>query len=58
MSTYVNFPDGNQWLTTRGVFYRPDIEKLIECYVDAKFSGGWAQLDADNAEMACQIWNM
>ena len=29
--------------------YKPDIEKFIECYVDANFSGGWDQLDTDNA---------
>ena len=26
------------------------IEKGIDCYVYAKFSGGWAQADVDNAE--------
>ena len=48
-STYVDLPDGNIRLTIRGVFYRSDIEKFIKCYVDANFSGGWAQEDADNA---------
>ena len=48
--TYVDLTDINQQSTTRGVVYRPDIEKLIECYVDANFSSGWAQIDADNAE--------
>ena len=42
--------DGNQRLSTRGVVYKPDKEKGIKCYVDAEFSGGWAQADADNAE--------
>ena len=49
-STYVDSPDGNLWLTTRGVVYRTNIEKGIECYVDANFSGGWSQADADNEE--------
>ena len=48
-------PDGNIWLTTRGVVYNPDIEKDIECSVDVDFSGVWDQADADNAEnvMSC-----
>ena len=49
-STYVDLPDRNRRLTTRGVSYRPDKEKFIECYIDAGFSDGWAQSDADNAE--------
>ena len=43
-------PDINQRLTTRGVVYKPNIEKIIECYVDAKFSSGWYQSYADNEE--------
>ena len=50
MSTYVDLPDGNWRLTTCGVVYRPNIEKGIECYIDANFAGGWDQADADNAE--------
>ena len=49
-STYVDLPDENWRLTTRGIVYRPDIEKGIECYVDAEFYCGWAQADADNTE--------
>ena len=37
-------------LYTRGVFYKTNKEKVVECYVDADFVGGWAQLDAENAE--------
>ena len=37
-------------LTTCGVVYIHDKEKGIECYVDADFSNGWTQEDADNAE--------
>ena len=33
-----------------GVIFRPDIEKFGNCYVDAGFSGGQAQSDADNVE--------
>ena len=50
MSTYVYLPDGYWRSTTCGVVYNPDIEKVIECYVDAKFAGVWDQKDADNAE--------
>ena len=50
-STYVDLPDRNRRLTTRGVSYRPDIEKFIECYIGADFFDGWAQSDADNAEI-------
>ena len=28
----------------------PNIDKGIKCYVDAKFPGGWAQANTDNAE--------
>ena len=49
-STYVDLPNENQWVTKRGVVYRPDIEKGIECYVHSNFSGGWDQADANNAE--------
>ena len=50
MSTYVNLQDINRRLTTCSVVYKTNKEKVIECYVDAKFAGGWAQSDADNAE--------
>ena len=50
MSTYVDLPDGNWWLTICDVVYRTDIEKVTECCADADLSGGWAQVDADNAE--------
>ena len=49
-STHVDLPDDNLRLTTHGLVYRFDTEKGIECYVDAKFSGGWSQEDADNTE--------
>ena len=35
---------------TRGIVYKPDKSKGIECYVDANFAGGWSQADAENAE--------
>ena len=54
-STYVDSPDVNRRLTTRGVFYKTDIEKVIKCYVDAEFSGGWAQAGADHDKMACCV---
>ena len=34
----------------RGVVYKPDPERGIECYVDVDFAGSWAKADADNAE--------
>ena len=50
MSTYVDSPDGNIRLITRGVVYHPNIEKFIECYIDDVFYSGWYQADSDNAE--------
>ena len=49
-SKYVDLQDRNRQLTKRGVFYRPDIEKNIECYVDSEFYGGWSQVDANNVK--------
>ena len=34
----------------RGIIYRPDKSKGLECYVDADFAGGWTQADSDNTE--------
>jgi len=34
----------------RGIIYKPDKSKCLECYVDADFAGGWSQADAKNAE--------
>ena len=53
--TYTILPDGNIWLSTHSIVYRPSKEKYIEFYVDADFAGGWSQVDADNAEnsMSC-----
>jgi hypothetical protein len=34
----------------RGIIYKPDKSKGLECYVDADFAGGWSQADADNAD--------
>ena len=49
-STYVDFLERNRRLTTRGLSYKPDIEKFVGCYVGADFSGGWAQADSYDAE--------
>ena len=35
---------------TRGIIYRPDPSRGLECFVDADFAGGWSQADSDNAE--------
>ena len=37
-SIYVDLPNRNQQLTTRGAVYRNNIEKGIECYLDANFA--------------------
>jgi hypothetical protein len=34
----------------RGIIYKPDKSKGLECYVDADFVGGWSQADAENAD--------
>ena len=46
----MDLPDENRRLPTRGVAYRNDIEKCIECYIYADFSSGWDQADYSNAE--------
>ena len=40
---------------TRGFIYKPEKSRGLECYVDAEFSGGWTQDDADNAENVLSI---
>ena len=34
----------------RGIIYKPDKSKGLECYVGADFAGGWSQANADNAD--------
>jgi len=34
----------------KGIIYKPDKSKGLECYVDADFAGGWNQADATNAD--------
>jgi hypothetical protein len=34
----------------RGIIYKSDKTKGLECYVNADIAGGWLQADADNAE--------
>ena len=46
----MDLPDVNGQLTTCGIVYSTDKEKLFECYVDADHSSGWVQADAENAE--------
>ena len=50
-SKYTDLPGGNRQLSTYGIVYRLNKEKLVECYVDVNFSGGWDQADAYNAEI-------
>jgi len=35
---------------TRGIVYRPDISKGLECYVDADFAGGWNDSDPHDCD--------
>ena len=53
--THVDLTDRNLRLTTRKLVYRNDIEKGIDCYIDAEFEREWARADADNVEnvMSC-----
>ena len=34
----------------KGIIFRPDKSRGLECFVDADFAGGWNQTDPDNAE--------
>ena len=51
-STYMDLPDGNRRLSTRGVFYSTNKEKGIGCYIYAKFPSGISQANTNNAENA------
>ena len=35
----------------KGIFFRPDPSKALECYADADFAGNWNHVDANNPEM-------
>ena len=43
---------GRYLLDTRykGILYRPDIPRGLECYIDADFAGGWKDGDHDSPE--------
>lgn len=43
---------GRYLLSTRdrGIIYKPDTSKGLECYVDADFAGGWQKADAESAD--------
>ena len=49
-STYVDLPDGNIRLTTRGVVYKLNIGEGIYFYVDANFANRRVQSHTHNAE--------
>ena len=34
----------------KGMIYRPDIARDLECYVDADFAGGWKDGNHDSPE--------
>ena len=35
----------------KGIIFKPDHTKGLECYVDEAFAVGWQQTDADNPEI-------
>ena len=35
---------------TRGIVFKPNCEKGLECYVDADYAGGWSKADAQNPD--------
>ena len=43
---------GRYLLTSRerGIIYKPDTSKGLECYVDADFAGSWQKADAESAD--------
>ena len=34
----------------KGIVFRPDSSKGVECYADADFVGGWSKADVNNAD--------
>ena len=36
--------------TDRGIIYKPDNSKVLECYVDDDFAGGRSQADSADAD--------
>ena len=49
-SKYMYLLDGTCHLSTCGVVYKLNKEKVIECYIDADLSGKWSQVGAYNEE--------
>ena len=45
-------------LSTHGIVYNHNKEKVVYCYVHASFYGGWSQADADNTENFMSIQDM
>ena len=43
---------GRYLLTSRdrGIIYKPDMNRGLECYVDADFAGSWQKADAESAD--------
>ena len=37
-------------IKNKGIVFKPDTSKGVECYVDADFAGGWSKADADNSD--------
>ena len=33
-----------------GIVYSPDTSKVLECYVESDFAGGWQEANTDNAD--------
>ncbi len=36
----------------KGLIFKPDLSKGLECYVDANFAGGWSSGNHENPEAA------
>ena len=36
----------------QGYLFKPDLKRVVVCYIDAGFAGGWAKADANNSNNA------
>ena len=41
----------------KGIIFKPNHKKDLECYVNADFAAGWQNVDADNPENILLIAN-
>ena len=40
-SKFLDLPNGNGRLSTRGIVYNSELKKGIKCYADVDFADGW-----------------